>query len=60
MKFIILATILVISFANSQGFNPYKENKSVGHSLYREKDSDRMSAYPQAIPTPIEEYILLI
>lgn len=31
--------------------NPYKEDKTVHHSLFREKNSlDRISAYAQAIP----------
>lgn len=33
--------------------NPYKEDKAVHHSLYREKDSvERMSSYAQHIPQP--------
>lgn len=33
--------------------NPYKEEKEVRHSLFREKDSiERMSAYSVGVPTP--------
>jgi hypothetical protein len=36
--------------------NPYKEDKTIYHSLYREKDSkERMSAYAQSIPMPHKE-----
>ena len=36
--------------------NPYKEDKKVHHSLFREKDStERMSAYAQHIPQPKKE-----
>jgi len=36
--------------------NPYKEDKSVEHSLYREKDSpERMSVYPRSVPLPKDE-----
>ena len=36
--------------------NPYKEDKTIHHSLYREKDSaERMSVYAQSIPQPHKE-----
>ena len=36
--------------------NPYKEDKAIHHSLYREKDSiERMSSYAQSIPLPQKE-----
>ncbi len=36
--------------------NPYKEDKSIHHSLYREKNSaERVSTFSQAIPTPKKE-----
>ena len=36
--------------------NPYKEDKKIFHSLYREKDSlERMSSYAQNIPQPKQE-----
>jgi hypothetical protein len=36
--------------------NPYKEDKSIHHSLYREKNNpERVSVFTQAIPTPKKE-----
>ncbi len=60
MKLLLITSILVITLANTTSANPYKEDKSVGHSLYREKDdNDRMSGYAQSIPPPVEEYYLI-
>ncbi len=51
----LLCMSLIITETPSKT-NPYKEDKKVTHSLYREKDSlERMSNYPHAIPLPIEE-----
>ena len=55
----IAITLLCISLAVTEGptkTNPYKEDKKVTHSLYREKDSvERMSNFPHDIPLPIDE-----
>ena len=57
--FKIAITFLCLSLSFSQTTtkaNPYKEDKKVLHSLYREKDSiERMSNFPHSIPLPTEE-----
>ncbi len=59
MKFLILVTIFIftLSYDPISINNPYKENKNVAHSLFREKDDrlNRLSGYPQGVPQPIEE-----
>ncbi len=50
----ILATVAFCDVKPPKA-NPYKEDKSIYHSLYREKDSvERMSVYAQSIPTPLK------
>lgn len=50
----LLVIFLAISLTNQGGpnlSNPYKSNKKVKHSLFREKDSqDRMSISRQGVP----------
>ncbi len=60
LKIIILSSIVFLSVVycdvKPPKANPYKEEKSVHHSLFREKDSiERMSAYAQSIPQPKKE-----
>ena len=59
MKFAILISLIaissVISIRDSPNIvNPYKSDKKVKHSLYREADSlDRMSEDHSGVPLPI-------
>ena len=60
IKIFTLCSLVLASFilcdVKPPKANPYKEEKSIHHSLYREKDSvERMSTYAQSIPTPKKE-----
>lgn len=60
MKFIILLIIITLNLVlTSYGpniMNPYKTDKKVKHSLYREQDSvDRMSTNHFGVPVPINK-----
>ena len=60
MKFLIILTILidflVLSTCGPNIVNPYKSDKKVKHSLYREQDSkDRMSIGQFGVPLPISK-----
>lgn len=53
---LVLLTTMILCDVKPPKANPYKEDKSINHSLYREKDSvERMSIYAQNIPTPKKE-----
>ena len=60
MKFIILLSIITINlitcaYDSPNIANPYKDDKKIKHSLYREKDSlDRMSNDQSGVPLPIK------
>jgi len=50
-----LALIMTVSLCSEDvkppKANPYKEDKTITHSLFRERNSlERMSAYAQAVP----------
>ena len=56
-KIFIFLLISVSMTLISSEKNPYKDDKKIHHSLYREKDSlERLSIEYTGIPQPKEEY----
>lgn len=56
LTIITLSSISCLRDPKPPKANPYKEDKTIYHSLYREKDSmERMSSYAQSIPMPHKE-----
>lgn len=53
--FVLSALLLLLGYTNSESpkVNIYKSDKSIKHSLFKERDSiDRMSLSHQGVPEP--------
>jgi len=58
LTILLICIISVFADVKPPKANPYKEDKTISHSLFREKDSvERMSLYDQGVPSPKQEYL---